>query len=138
MSNSTDENKSKDPIFSDKTYKVIKQLAMIWLPALAVLYTSLAALWGFPFVLQIVGTITAVDTFLGVLLGISTNQYNKSDARFDGALSVTQTENGQFHALELNAGQYQALPNKDSITLKVKPADLPPEPVNNTDPRLLS
>lgn len=138
MTNSTDDDTSKDPFLSEKTYKALKQLAMIWLPALAVLYTSLAALWHFPYVLEIVGTITAVDTFLGVLLGISTKQYNNSDARFDGTLNVTQTQDGQFHALQLNAGQYESLPTKDAVVLKVRPETLPPEPLNTTDPRLLS
>ena len=50
---------------------------MIFLPALGTLYFALAGIWGFPYAEQVVGTITAVDTFLGVILGISTAQYNK-------------------------------------------------------------
>ena len=38
---------------------------------------AFAGIWGFPYAEQVVGTITAVDTFLGVLLGISSSQYNK-------------------------------------------------------------
>ena len=62
---------------SNKLYDVLKWIAMVMLPALATLYFALAGIWGFPYGEQIVGTITAVDTFLGVLLGISTAQYNK-------------------------------------------------------------
>jgi len=62
---------------SNKTYDVLKWIAQIVLPALATLYFALAGIWGFPYGEQVVGTITAVDTFLGVLLGISTAQYNK-------------------------------------------------------------
>lgn len=62
---------------SDKTYDILKWIAQIVLPAIATLYFALAGIWGFPYGEQIVGTITAIDTFLGALLGISTANYNK-------------------------------------------------------------
>ena len=62
---------------SNKTYDTLKWIAQILLPALGTLYFALAGIWGFPYAEAIVGTITAVDTFIGVLLGISTYQYNK-------------------------------------------------------------
>jgi len=62
---------------SNKTYDILKWIAQILLPALATLYFALAGIWGFPFGEQIVGTLTAIDTFLGVILGISSAQYNK-------------------------------------------------------------
>ena len=62
---------------SNKVYDVLKWIAMYLLPALGTLYFALAGIWNFPYGEQIVGTITAVDTFLGVLLGISTAQYQK-------------------------------------------------------------
>ena len=64
---------------NDKLYDVLKWIAMILLPALGTLYFALAGIWGFPYAEQVVGTITALDTFLGVILGISTAQYNKSN-----------------------------------------------------------
>ena len=65
---------------STKMYDVLKWIAMVFLPAVATLYFALAGIWGFPYGEEIVGTITAVDTFLGVLLGISSAQYNKKKA----------------------------------------------------------
>lgn len=62
---------------SNKMYDLLKWIAMYFLPALGTLYFALAGIWGLPYGEQIVGSITAVDTFLGVLLGISTAQYNK-------------------------------------------------------------
>ena len=62
---------------SNKVYDALKWIAMYLLPALGTLYFALAGIWSFPYGEQIVGTITAVDTFLGVILGISTAQYNK-------------------------------------------------------------
>lgn len=58
-------------------YDVLKYIAQIVLPAFATLYFALAKIWGFPYGEEIVGTISAVDVFLGALLQISTNQYNK-------------------------------------------------------------
>jgi hypothetical protein len=63
---------------SNKMYDVLKWIAMVFLPAMATLYFALAGIWGFPRGEEIVGTITAVDTFLGVLLGISSAQYKKN------------------------------------------------------------
>lgn len=62
---------------SNKIYDALKWVAMYLLPALGTLYFALAGIWGWPYGEQIVGTITAIDTFLGVLLGISSAQYNK-------------------------------------------------------------
>lgn len=64
---------------NNKVYDVLKWVALILLPALGTLYFALAGIWGFPYAEQIVGTITAIDTFLGVLLGISNNSYKKED-----------------------------------------------------------
>ncbi len=65
---------------TNKTYDILKWIAMYLLPALGTLYFALAGIWGLPYGEQIVGTITAVDTFLGVLLGISSVKYNKTSA----------------------------------------------------------
>ena len=60
---------------SNKMYDVLKWIAQILLPAVGTLYFALAGIWGFPYADQIVGTITAIDTFLGCLLGISSMRY---------------------------------------------------------------
>ena len=62
---------------SNKAYDVLKWIAQYLLPGLGTLYFALASIWGLPYGEQIVGTITALDTFLGVILGISTAEYNK-------------------------------------------------------------
>ena len=63
---------------TNKVYEILKWIAQYFLPAIGTLYFALAGIWGLPYGEQIVGTITAVDTFLGVLLGISSAQYNKA------------------------------------------------------------
>ena len=67
-------------MMSNKTYDILKYIAQIVLPALGGLYFALAKIWGFPYGTEIVGTISAVDAFLGALLKISTDQYNKQNA----------------------------------------------------------
>lgn len=65
-------------MLSNKTYDILKWIAQVALPSIGTLYFALAGIWGFPYGEEIVGTITAIDTFLGVLLGISTMNYNKT------------------------------------------------------------
>ena len=62
---------------SNKVYDVLKWIAMYLLPAVGTLYFALSGIGAFPYGEQVVGTITAVDTFLGVILGISTATYNR-------------------------------------------------------------
>ncbi len=64
---------------SNKVYDVLKWIAQILLPAIGTLYFALSGIWGFPYAEAIVGTITAIDTFIGVLLGISSSQYKKGE-----------------------------------------------------------
>ena len=61
----------------NETYDMLKWIAQILLPALGTLYFAIANIWGLPNAEQVVGTITAIDTFLGVLLGISSDSYYK-------------------------------------------------------------
>ena len=65
---------------SNKAYDILKWIAQYLLPAIGTLYFALAAIWGFPYGEEIVGTISTVDAFLGALLGISTMRYHKEQA----------------------------------------------------------
>lgn len=64
-------------MLNNRLYDALKYIAQIVLPAIATLYFALSQIWGLPYGEEIVGTITAVDCFLGALLGISTAQYKK-------------------------------------------------------------
>lgn len=63
-------------IRNEKVYDTLKYVAQIVLPSLGTLYFALAQIWGLPYGQEVVGTITALDTFLGALLMISTTAYN--------------------------------------------------------------
>lgn len=62
---------------SNKVYNILKPISQIILPAIGTLYFAISGIWNLPFGEEIVGTITAIDAFLGALLGISTASYNK-------------------------------------------------------------
>lgn len=64
---------------SNKLYDKLKFLAQIVFPALATFYFTLSTIWNLPYSEEVVGTIAAVDTLLGALLGISSLNYNKSE-----------------------------------------------------------
>ena len=66
---------------SNRVYDILKWIALYLLPALGTLYFALAGIWNFPLGEQVLGTIAAIDTFLGVLLGISSAQYNQANAQ---------------------------------------------------------
>lgn len=62
---------------SNKTYDILKWIAQILLPAIGTLYFAIAQIWGLPYAEQIVGTIMALDAFLGAILGVSTKAYKE-------------------------------------------------------------
>ena len=64
---------------SNSCYDFLKWIALYLLPALGTLYFALSGIWGFPYGEQVVGTITAIDTFLGVILGISSANYDGTE-----------------------------------------------------------
>lgn len=68
-------------MLNDKVYEILKWIALIALPALATLVSVVLPLWNIcdeSMTTAVVGTITAVSTFLGTLLGVSTMKYRKN------------------------------------------------------------
>ena len=78
---------------SNKVYDCLKWVSQILLPALATLYFALANIWGLPYAEQIVGTIAAIDAFLGVVLGISSKSYYKQIKDIVNKEDTEQEEN---------------------------------------------
>lgn len=103
---------------SNKTYDILKWIALVALPAVATLVYGLGEVWGFPNTSQIVGTIVILDTFLGALLGVSTNQYNKHD-KFGGVMNVKETDNKIVYGLEL-ADDPETLKDRKEVTFKIQ------------------
>lgn len=68
-------------MLNNKVYEILKWVALIALPALATLISVVLPLWNIcdeSMTTAVVGTITAVSTFLGTLLGVSTMKYRKN------------------------------------------------------------
>lgn len=60
---------------SNKVYDVLKYIVIVFLPALEVLWLSLADIWNFPYALPIGATIGAFTFFLGAIIGVSSAKY---------------------------------------------------------------
>lgn len=86
----------RNPWLSDKAYTILEWMARVLLPAIATLYLALATLWEFSYGPQVVGTIVAVDTFLGVFIGMAQKAYDASDSGYNGEITVTPVGDGSM------------------------------------------
>ena len=105
-------------ILNDKVYDALKWTTTIVLPAVGTLYFALASIWGFPFGEQVVGTITALVAFFGVVLKISSTQYEGSG---DIALDKSDPEN-ETYTLALGV-PISELTGRKTVNLKVVETD---------------
>jgi hypothetical protein len=109
-------------MLGNKAYDKMKFVALILLPAMTTLYFTLGAIWKLPHVEEVIGSMTAFDTFLGLVLGLSTKSYNGSEAKYAGQIVIhTPDEGPKMYSLELN-GPPEDLDMKKEITFKVAPA----------------
>lgn len=105
---------------NNKTYDTLKYLTQIVLPAVGTLYFSLAQIWAFPKGEEVVGTIVSITAFLGVILRISTKQYEASGAAYDGYIAVEDTGEGvQQFSLVLDSDP-EELRTKSNVNFKMR------------------
>lgn len=88
-------------MLSNVWYDRLKFVALILLPAVGALYFGLAEIWHLPKAKEVVGTITVLETFLGVLLKLSTTKYDNSLKKYGGAIVMTEDEVSKAYSLEL-------------------------------------
>lgn len=100
---------------NNKTYDVIKWIAQYFIPAAGTLYAALSKIWGFPYGSEVVGTLSAIDIFLGAILGISSANYSG-----EGTLEIHADAEADkdVYTLMLNV-PVESLADKDSVTFKV-------------------
>lgn len=104
---------------SNQVYDILKWIAQLVLPGLGTLYFALSNIWGLPYGEQVLGTITAIDTFLGLCLGISTAAYNKSPEYGDGTLEISEASpTKDIYRLNLRT-PLDEIAEKDRIALRV-------------------
>lgn len=106
-------------MFDSKTYDTLKWIAQFVLPALGTLYFTISSIWGLPYGEQILGTITAIDLFLGAVLGLSSSKYEG-----DGTMIVdTSNPDRDIYRMELS-NPVETLSEKDSVVFKVVHGEL--------------
>lgn len=103
-------------MITGKLYDYLKWLAQVVFPGVGTLYVALAGLWGLPSALEVSGTILAVDTFLGLLLGIS--QINYAKATGAGSIIVTDTGGKMMYNLQLEDDP-ETLKDMEEVRFKV-------------------
>lgn len=112
-------------MITGQLYNRLKFLALVVFPALGTLYFALAGIWGLPSAEQVVGTLVAFDTFLGVILQISSTNYNSTTAQ--GTLGIHETPGGKTFNLELEGDPEYELEGKDRVVFKVKKTTAAPK-----------
>ena len=106
---------------SNRTYDWVKHLVQVVLPAAGAAYFSLSNFWNLPNSEAVVGTVTILATFLGVVLNISHNAYVHDDARFDGLIEHEYDEDGMPKMTLIVDEDLLDLREKGEISLKVVP-----------------
>lgn len=116
----SEENDTKPTFLSNGVYDVLKFLALIVLPAMGALYFTLAEIWGLPKAQEVVGTIVAIDTFIGVVLGISSHNYSQAvQGPVVGSIDVVETPEKKKFSLDF-PGDPEDIVNHDRVTFKVR------------------
>lgn len=68
-------------MLSDKAYKVLKYISLVFLDGFGIFYKTIAEIWSLPYGNEVLATCAALSTFIGVLIGISSYRYNKPTAQ---------------------------------------------------------
>jgi Putative phage holin Dp-1 len=100
-----------------KMINYLRLAAQYWIPALGTLIFTLGSIWDWSFTENLVGSVMAFDTFLGVLLGFQTR--GTAQSGYDGQL-IINTTNPVKDVYTVDLGEtLAALPDKQSVTLRV-------------------
>lgn len=114
-------SQTKTVMLSNRAYDITKRTVTIGLPAIGTLYFAISSIWGLPYADEVVGTIAAITTFLGVVLGISSSAYNDSEMKYDGTIEVNEDEEGRRVASLIlkNVENPEDVVNQKEVTFKV-------------------
>lgn len=114
------ETKNSGLFLSDKLYNFFKFLTITLLPALGTLYFALAQIWNLPAGEEVLGTMMALQVFIGAIMGISTRQYENSGAKYVGTINIDESPEKETYSLELKDDP-EMLKEKGEATFKVNP-----------------
>lgn len=101
-------------------YDKLKFVAQIGLPAAGTLYFTLAGIWGLPAAEEVVGTVVAIDTFLGVTLQLSSAKYDAKTG--SGTLEVFDNadRSGKGYSLVFDGDPVDEIEGKDRVVFEVQ------------------
>lgn len=84
--------------FDNRTYDILKYVALIALPAIQVFWLTIGKIWNIGYTVEIGATIGAVALLLGTLLGVSTRNWlaekEQDNFNFDG-IEMYEVENDE-------------------------------------------
>lgn len=106
------------PMLSNSAYNVVKKSATIVFPALSALYIAIAQIWNLGHVDQVVGTLAALNTFLGVIIQLSKKSYYASNAPYVGEIQVKNDGAKKVFSLVVD-GDPEELENMTSANFKI-------------------
>ena len=110
---------------SNKTYNSLKFVALVLLPAIATLYYALSTVWGWGYGAEVVASMTALDTFFGILLNKMSRDYQND---IDGTLQVKSIDENGMPELRLEIHKTpDAMLEKGNINVRVDPPGIPAE-----------
>lgn len=123
MSTNLPETNPTTPLLSNTVYDRLNQLALVVLPAIGAFYFGLSTIWGLPYGEQVVGTCTVAALFVGSLVKISNKSYNKSDAKYDGALVIDASDpTKDVYTFEVGT-DLSVLKDKQDLVIKVQKSE---------------
>lgn len=110
-----------NPMLSNNAYDKLKWIAQILLPALGTLYFTVAQIYSLPYGEEVVGTIVAVDAFLGVVLGLASSSYTQeTEGKLIGFIDVEETKDGKRMQLNFPSEDPHDIAKHDKVTFKVR------------------
>jgi hypothetical protein len=135
------ENHMSGPAFSGPVYDKLKPVAQIWLPAFITLYTTIAIIWNLAFQTEVVGTLGAINVFLGIVLGISSSNFKASGqdpiAPVVGAVQSFEARDGRRRITLKMDMPAEELLSKKFVTLAVEDKPIKEgDPLPGEDPSL--
>lgn len=68
---------------SNRAFDTVRLIGELLLPALATLYAALGAIWGWPYIEAIVGTLAAITAFIGAVVNGLRKAYGKQERSED-------------------------------------------------------
>jgi len=122
-------NDEYTPLFSNRVYDVLKYIALVILPAASALYFGLGEIWDLPKVTEVIGTISVLDTVLGMIIRSDNIRYRNSDARFDGKIAEVEVKGDNNYSLDVKGDPAEVLETQEEVLLKVSPEVAPVEVV---------